>query len=65
MSWNYRVMEREGRFAIHEVYYDKNGEANGYTESPVYPAGTSVEELQEMLGKYQEALKKPILKYED
>ena len=34
MSWNYRVIERDGEFAIYEVFYDDAGRVIGHTETP-------------------------------
>lgn len=53
MTWNYRLCRRvfapphptyddyETRFAIHEVYYDEDGQISGYTEQPVSFGGDS------------------------
>lgn len=34
MTWNYRIVEKNGTQGIHEVYYD-NGEPTAVTENPV------------------------------
>ena len=39
MSWNYRVIKKEDYLEIHEVYYDKKGKPNGYTENAVTVGG--------------------------
>jgi hypothetical protein len=42
MTWNYRIMRKkceEGGqyyFAIHEVYYDKNGGVEVWTKNPIF-----------------------------
>lgn len=39
MSWNYRIVRKqyngEDYFAIHEVYYDKDGKEDAMTKEPV------------------------------
>jgi hypothetical protein len=62
MTWNYRVIENEEMFQIHEVYYNEAGEITAISENPVAPAGESLEELAKDLEHYAEALKKPVLK---
>jgi len=68
MTWNYRVIHRveagEDVYAIHEVYYDENHMPKMVTESPSYPMGETMEELQEDLNLYDLAMLKPILEYE-
>ncbi len=61
MSWNYRVVERNGFFNIHEVYYDENGVPWSCTAEPSFPQGETLEELQEDTAWYQNALTKPVL----
>jgi hypothetical protein len=65
MTWEYRVVMRNGEYAIYEVYYDEAGAIEAVTEAPVYPAGTSVEELGRDVKSYQQALKKPVLSYDE
>jgi hypothetical protein len=69
MTWNYRVMKRlqnkEELYEIHEVYYDKNKEIEGYTENPINPCGNTLEELKKDLDRMQEALNKAILDYSE
>lgn len=62
-GWNYRLTKmREGDedvFAIREVYYDAEGNVNGWTENPVYPQGSSwVEFLNDMTRYHNGALRK-------
>ena len=61
MSWNYRVLERAGEFAIHEVFYDAAGTIIGWTETPVFPRGESLEDLVQDLERYADAVKKPVI----
>ncbi len=61
MSWNYRVVERAGEFAIHEVFYDDTGRVTGWTETPVFPRAESIEDLAAELERYSEAIKKPAI----
>lgn len=69
MTWNYRVMRHHGPDgvfdAIHEVYYDGEGQVSTWTETPVAPiqyadqGGSLSDELRQMT----EALSKPILDF--
>jgi len=81
MSWNYRLVyhppskymvgekefDRQEHLAIHEVYYNENGEPDSMTVDPIVFADdgpTSLSSLKWMLEDQLEALNKPILKYE-
>ena len=65
MTWNYRIVMRNGEYAIYEVYYDDAGNVEAVTDAPVYPAGTSIEELGKDLKYYQQALQQPVLHYDE
>ena len=74
MSWNYRIMKRkvefdtgdaEDFFAVHEVYYNKDGEIYGWTEKPVGVCGESLEEIKEALEYYKEAFHKEVLDWDE
>jgi hypothetical protein len=60
-TWNYRVIERSGEFAIHEVFYDAAGTVTGWTEMPVYPRAESVEDLRLELARYAGAIEQPVI----
>lgn len=64
-SWNYRIIktirDKEPFYRIHEVYYDDNGEIEGWTEEPVLPYGETVEELREDIHYFLQAFQQPIL----
>lgn len=70
-TWNYRVMkfvdeDEEPYHQIHEVYYDKEGHPNGYTENAVSVLSTEgIDGLSWVLEKMAEALTKPILEESD
>lgn len=61
-------MEKEDQsfywYAIHEVYYDKDGNPTSITENPCDPYGEDLSELKENLEKMNAGLKKPILDYD-
>lgn len=63
MTWEYRVMSRDGVVAIFEVHYYEDGRIRGYSAEPTFPAGESVEELRGNCGLYLAALGKPVLEY--
>ena len=64
-TWNYRVVENDGVFAIHEAYYDDEGKVITITVEPVAPLGESLTELQTDLEYYSRALARPVLRHED
>jgi len=45
MSWNYRVFKKDGFYSLCEVYYDNEGNAEGYTEAIDFKNYSSVEDL--------------------
>lgn len=67
--WNYRTMKRTDTFGvpyytIHEVYYnDESGQPDGWTEMPVYPMGSTIEDLRAELEQMLACLDKPSLDY--
>lgn len=66
--WNYRVIRHVTEilgewFAIHEVYYEK-GKPVAVTESPSYPMGETIEELQEDVQYFNQAFRRSVLDYE-
>lgn len=65
MTWNYRVMHRDGELAIYEVFYDAKGNIEGWTKNPSFPAAESAEALKADCARYLDALSKPILEYKE
>lgn len=63
--WNYRVIESEEVFRIHEVYYNKKGEITAFSENPITPLGDTLDELKGDLEYYLQALGRPVLKKEE
>ena len=66
MTWNHRVISREGQeeLAIHEVSYDKNGKPNMVTNDAVGIYGETVGELRETLERMLKSLEAPKLAFE-
>ena len=69
MSWNHRILahkDGEGMyFQIHEVYYDKDGNADSYTANGVSVGAESLEGINWVLDKMKECTNKPILLADD
>ena len=65
MSWNHRILAHKEKgeifFQIHEVYYDTNGNPDGYTTNPVLIGSETVKGITWVLHKMLECRKKPIL----
>ncbi len=64
--WNYRVVEKDGFFGIHESYYDDdNKKPTSISQNEMSPHGVTLDELKDNVKKYAEAFDKPILHYKD
>lgn len=69
MTWNYRIIKSNWKlkklkgeqFAIHEVYYDKNGNPTSWSEKPQYLCAETVEAIMDDLILIRNAFKQPIL----
>ena len=70
MTWNHRVVRYETRnlfgdpdvgYAIHEVFYDNEGNIKAMTSDAVKPWGDTKDELRLELMRMLEALNKPDL----
>jgi len=62
--WNYRVI-KDKWFAIHEVYYTEDEQPSAYSESEVSPWGETLEELEEDMEHFKQALLRPVLDIEE
>lgn len=65
MTWNYRVVNKDGYLGIHEVYYDEKGLPTSCTEDPTRLSEENLDELKHTLLLYEKAAQKEILNYED
>ena len=61
--WNYRVIRKDGRLAVHEVFYADDGRVSGYTAEPAYPRADDPDGLAEEFDRYRRALAEPVLDY--
>jgi len=69
VSWNYRVIRHvepdwDETFAIHEVYYNDDGEPDGCTTEAII-AGEDLQDLDRILDMMRRALSEPILAESD
>jgi len=62
MSWDYRVIEHEGAFTVHEVHYNDRGDVISLSEDPMGPSGESLEELEDDMEYFLQALNRPVLR---
>lgn len=62
-NWNYRVVQRDDEFAIHEVFYSDDGSVSGMTAEPVFPRAETLDGLRGEIERYRSALEKPALSY--
>ncbi len=63
MTWNYRVMNRQGELAIYEVYYAEDGTVKGWSANPTFPAADNITELRVNCDLYFAALEEPVVDY--
>lgn len=65
MTWNYRIIKRTfdtgDLYAIHEVYYDADGNPFGHTVEPALPQGDTLDELRADFDNYRKAFDAPVL----
>lgn len=65
MHFNYRIVRRKYKedayVEIHTVYYNKNGEICGISETPADPIGSHVDELKADYDRVLMAFNKPVL----
>ncbi|MEK9735733.1 MAG: hypothetical protein VW239_00255 [Candidatus Nanopelagicales bacterium] len=64
MSWGYRILRHDGDetvYAMHEVYYDKDGNPNGWAEKAMYVADSAVELKEVWLTQAQAFWQKPLV----
>ena len=65
MSWNYRVIKQNDYYAVHEVYYDKDGNPEAHTRLPCVPNGESKLDIELDLRFMILALYKPVLIWDE
>jgi hypothetical protein len=65
MTWNYRIMNKNGLLGVHGVYYDGDGNIQGMDQDPNAPQAETIDELRTVLELMLEALEKPILDYDE
>jgi len=65
MVWNYRVIEHDGLFYIHEAYYNDNGDITAISEDPMHPQGETPEELKNDMKYFLQAFNRPTLKKDE
>jgi len=65
MGWNHRILaHKDGDdwyFQIHEVYYNKQNEPEGYTENGTPVGAENIESIHWVLDKMKECINKPVL----
>lgn len=61
MNWNYRIIERGGRYGIHEVFYDNDGRIMSWTEEPIDLVRGNAKQLRGDLKHMVADMKRPVL----
>ena len=65
MNWDYRVINHDGMFTIHEVSYNDRGDITSISQDPMGPSGDTLEELKDDMEYFLRALEMPVLKKEE
>jgi hypothetical protein len=65
MSWDYRVIEDNGMFAVYEVHYNDRDEIISVSEEPMGPSGETLEDLKDDLQYFLDALNSPVLRKDE
>jgi hypothetical protein len=66
MIWTYRVFrDREGRYSIREVFYERDNTIVAYGKAPIVVVGASLEELIQLVKWFKEAFDLPVLSVEE
>jgi len=65
MHWNYRVVNKNGCFGIHEVFFGDNKKIGATTEDPIEPFGETETELKDHYKLMGEAFNAPVINYDD
>ena len=65
MNWDYRVINHDGMFTIHEVSYNDRGDITSISQDPMGPSGDTLEELKDDMEYFLQALEMPVLKKEE
>lgn len=61
--WDYRIVNKDGLHGIYEVYYDRNGNIEGYSSFSL--EDFSPEELKIEVEEIQRAFSKPVIEAGD
>ena len=65
ISWDYRIIEHDGAFTLHEVHYNERGEIISVSEDPMGPSGETLEELKDDMEYFLQAFNRPVLKKQE
>lgn len=70
VHWNYRVMRYtdghgDETYGIYAVYYDQQGDITGYSATPSFPIGDTLEELREDFNNMLLAYGKPVIDHKE
>lgn len=60
MSWNYRIVYKDGMYAMKEVYYDENGIPNSFCDASL-DGYDRVSDMRDAHLAYSAAFLKPVL----
>lgn len=61
MTWNYRILKSETGYSIREVYYDDNGNIEGWTSTACEPSGEDMDDLEDDFEGMRLAFHRPVL----
>ena len=64
MTWNYRVVKKNGYLGIHEAYYDDSGKIRSLSIEPVSNVYDDLKELKTNLELMMDALEEGVIDFE-
>ncbi len=65
ISWDYRIIEHDGAFTVHEAHYNEKGDIISISEEPMGPSGETLGELKDDMEYFLQALNRPVLRKEE
>lgn len=63
MTWNYRLVKKDGLIGIHSVYYNQKKEIQSLSVDPEYLSAETVDELKENVEKIMRAFERPVIDF--
>jgi hypothetical protein len=63
MTWNYRLVKKDGLIGIHSAYYNSKKEVASLSVDPEYLSADDADDLKSALQKVMKAFDSPVIDY--